>query len=156
MPLLQSMYFFLQYPLQVILWLISEIMQSCRIFTWNNATAAISGSGFSYKKMQRFQTESLQANILLTADRMSHRYAVGLSADISAASVSLISLCFVPVLYHIHPANHEESLNVRKRKYYQKKMPPIKAAFFASYIGYWLLISSSTGRTSVKMLTAQG
>ena len=72
--------------------------------------------------------ESLQTDFPLTSDKMSHRYAVGLSADISTASVSLIYVCFVFVLYHIHPANHEESLNREKRKYYQIKTAAGKKA----------------------------
>ena len=55
-----------------------------------------------------------------SSEPASHRYTVGLSADISTASAFLTGLCFVFLLYHRCFAIDEESLNEQKRKYYQK------------------------------------
>ena len=63
--------------------------------------------------------ESLQTDFPLTSDKMSHRYAVGLSADISAASVSLTGFCSVFTVYHMYGGIDEESVNVLKRNYFQ-------------------------------------
>lgn len=64
--------------------------------------------------------EPLQTIILFRKTVVCHRYTVGTSADISAASVSLTKSPSVPLVYQIAAANGEETLNEEIRNYYQK------------------------------------
>ena len=87
--------------------LFSPQFHNCGIFAQKNAAV---------------QAEPLQSIPFSSSqDPASHRYTVGSSADISAASVSLTGILFVPLLYQILPAIHEETLNVPKRNYVQKE-----------------------------------
>ena len=52
-----------------------------------------------------------------TPNPVCHGYAVGLSADISTASVFPTVFVFVRLLYHILPAKDEESMNGMERIY---------------------------------------
>ena len=58
---------------------------------------------------------------LVLPDPASHRYTVGVSADISTASVSLTGSVFVSILYQSRGAIDEEFLNTPKRNYVQKE-----------------------------------
>jgi hypothetical protein len=73
--------------------------------------------------MQRFRSNrcSIIHYFLFLPDPASHRYTVGVSADISTASVSLTGSVFVFLLYQILPAIDEEFLNSRIRKSKQNK-----------------------------------
>ncbi len=55
--------------------------------------------------------------IPLLSETVCHGYTVGLSADISTASVSPTASVFVPSVYHRFGANGEESLNKSLRFY---------------------------------------
>ena len=78
----------------------------------NNGSRCFEAAAFLHKKMQRLRYEPLQLFLFLfLSDPASHRYTVGLSADISTASDCLTTFACVLTVYHILRAIHEESLN---------------------------------------------
>ena len=73
------------------------------------------------KKQRLRRTAAPYSFFLVLPDPASHRYTVGVSADISTASVSLTGSVFVPILYQSCGAIDEEFLNTSKRNYVQKE-----------------------------------
>ena len=86
---------------------------------------------------------------------MCHRYAVGLSADISTASAFLIAPRFVLTVYQIFLVIGEESLNISPIIFRQNAQKGDGSSVSFPYAGYRLLMRSSSGNARVNTLIAQ-